>query len=97
MQPSDVHFGVNLKDVRKKKRITLQRLADLSGVSLAVIKSTESEKHSTLPGLYNACCLAHAVGCSLDELCREPGKHTEADSYAFLIHIKDQIGEFFAA
>lgn len=97
MQTSDIRFGENLNRVRTDKGITVERLADKSGVSVATIKSTIRSRNSTLPGLYNAYCLADAVGCSLDELCRGPGKHTATDVLAFLASLKTQIDEFFAA
>ena len=97
MQLDDIHFGENLNRLRTDKGITVERLADKSGVSVATIKSAIRSHNSTLPGLYNAYCLATAIGCSLDELCRKPGKHTETDALAFRASLKTQIDEFFAA
>ena len=39
MQTSDIYFGENLNRVRTDKGITVERLADKSGVSVATIKS----------------------------------------------------------
>ena len=97
MQTSDIYFGENLNRVRTDKGITVERLADKSGVSVATIKSAIRSRNSTLPGLYNAYCLADAVGCSLDELCRRHGKHTATDAFAFLAHIRNEIDHYFAA
>ena len=54
MQLDDIHFGENLNRLRTDKGITVERLADKSGVSVATIKSAIRSHNSTLPGLYNA-------------------------------------------
>ena len=44
MQASENWFGANLRETRKNKGVTVQRLSDDSGVSQATIKNTESGK-----------------------------------------------------
>ena len=49
MQLDDIHFGENLNRLRTDKGITVERLADKSGVSVATIKSAIRSHNSTLP------------------------------------------------
>lgn len=57
---------MNLKELRKAKKLTQTQLSSLSNVSQGKICEYESGK--TLPRLDTAARLAKALGCSLDEL-----------------------------
>lgn len=59
-------FGERLKQVRRKKQITQEQLADLSGLDLSHIARIETAKRN--PKLTTLIILAQALQMSLSEL-----------------------------
>lgn len=91
MQTGKNWLGENLREARRNKKVTVQRLSDDSGVSLATIKNTESGK--SIPGADIVYYLAMALGCSVSTLYGEQDK----DTRAFLLSLRTQIDNFLAA
>ena len=59
-------FGRRLKQRRKELGLTQDKLGLLTGLSQTNITFYETEKRE--PGLFNAICIADALGVSLDWL-----------------------------
>lgn len=59
-------FPNNVRHYRKKKKLTIQQLHELSGVSCGHISDIESGK--CVPGLHTSRKLAKALDVSLEEL-----------------------------
>lgn len=58
---------MNLKQIRKGKKLTLKALSDLSGVPQRTIEDLERRNDGRVSTLIK---LADALNVSLDELCR---------------------------
>lgn len=58
-------WGKAMRAARQEKGLTMQELADRSGVSMWSIH--DYERHNHEPRLYNLVCLAGALGVTLDE------------------------------
>lgn len=67
-------FSLKIKKIRQEKKITLQELADLSGVSKSMISKIEREEKK--PTLQVAAQIAEALGTTLSALLDEPKKQT---------------------
>ena len=67
-------MGRRLRDLRKEKGWSQEKLAEESGVSIKAIRTTERSTHD--PSLFSAICLADALGCSLDYLVLGRGTYT---------------------
>ena len=63
-------FGINLKRMMKSKNITQVELSKAIGItqpSLSIYITGKSK-----PNIYKAYAIAKYIGCSIDELMREP-------------------------
>lgn len=60
---------MNVQKIRKEKGLTVQQLADLSGLSKRTVEQIIMRDKSTVD---NAIKLADALEVTLDELCRTP-------------------------
>lgn len=67
-------FSEKIKKIRQEKKITLQELAALSGVSKSMISKIEREEKK--PTLQVAAQIAEALGTTLSALLDEPKKQT---------------------
>jgi transcriptional regulator with XRE-family HTH domain len=61
-------LGERIKFRREKLGLTRNQLAEVSGLSRHLIYKYESDLHD--PSLFNATCIADALGVSLDYLAR---------------------------
>ena len=61
---------MNLKEIRTEKGLTQEELAARADVSRPFISQMESGNYS--PSLKTAQALAKALGCTVDDLIREP-------------------------
>ncbi len=59
-------FAVKLAELRTDRKLTKKQLSDLTGISQSLLGAYENS--GVEPGLFNAVCLADALGVSLDEL-----------------------------
>jgi transcriptional regulator with XRE-family HTH domain len=59
-------MGMRIRGVRKKKNMTMDTLAELSGLTRTSISNYENDK--SYPTLFNAICIADVLGVSLDWL-----------------------------
>lgn len=59
-------MGRRLRDLRKAKGWSQEKLAEEAGLSVKAIQTTERSTHD--PSLFSVICLADALGCSLDYL-----------------------------
>ena len=75
----------NLRKIRKQERLTMQALADLSGVSESAIGMYETGKRK--PSFEVLLRLSEALGCTVDELVREREDKTEEEELADLLHV----------
>lgn len=64
-------FGQRLRQARKKKGLSLEKLAKACGISLASVYNYD--RGGRLPNLYTAVCLADALGVSIDWLAGRDG------------------------
>lgn len=60
---------MNIQKIRKEKGLTVQQLADMSGLSKRTLEEIIRRDKCTVD---NAVKLADALGVTLDELCRTP-------------------------
>lgn len=60
---------MNIQKIRKEKGLTVQQLADMSGLSKRTLEEIIRRDKCTVD---NAIKLADALGVTLDELCRTP-------------------------
>ena len=67
----------NLRKIRKQERLTMQALADLSGVSESAIGMYETGKRK--PSFEVLLRLSEALGCTVDELVKEREDKTEEE------------------
>lgn len=65
-QAQDAHFGTAVRTRRAQLGVTLDQLADTSGVSAAALSRVERGLLS--PSLRNALAIARGLGCELSEL-----------------------------
>ncbi|WP_228728185.1 helix-turn-helix domain-containing protein [Brevibacillus composti] len=65
-------FGLNVKQARKEKGLTLQELSDRSGVSPSMLSMIEREEKN--PTLHVACQIAEALELTLSQLLGEQEK-----------------------
>lgn len=65
-----MNFSEKIKEMRQEKKISLQELADLSGVSKSMISKIEREEKN--PTLQVAAQIAEALGTTLSALLDEP-------------------------
>ena len=65
-----MNFSEKIKEIRQEKKISLQELADLSGVSKSMISKIEREEKN--PTLQVAAQIAEALGTTLSALLDEP-------------------------
>lgn len=65
-----MNFSERIKQIRQEKKISLQELADLSGVSKSMISKIEREEKN--PTLQVATQIAEALGTTLSALLDEP-------------------------
>ena len=56
----------NLKPIREQRKISQQELADISGISVRMIRYYESL--DAMPSIINAYKLSHILNVTLDEL-----------------------------
>lgn len=71
-------WGKAMRTARQEKGLTMQELADKSGVSMWSIH--DYERHNHEPRLYNLVCLADALGVTLDEyIGRETPRREESE------------------
>lgn len=66
----NMNFSTKIKEIRNKKKISLQKLSDLSGVSKSMISKIEREEKN--PTLQVAAQIAEALGTTLSSLLDEP-------------------------
>lgn len=59
-------FGEKLKELRKKKKITIKQLSEKSGLSIVSISFYENDKKK--PNLSNVQKLSFGLGCDFEEL-----------------------------
>lgn len=59
-------MGRRLRDLRKAKGWSQEKLAEKSGISIKAIQTAERSTHD--PSLFSVICIADALGCSLDYL-----------------------------
>lgn len=59
-------MGRRLRDLRKAKGWSQEKLAEKSGISVKAIQNAERDTHD--PSLFSVICIADALGCSLDYL-----------------------------
>ena len=57
---------LHLRELRKAQGLTQQQLADKAGVNVYSVNYAERGKG--LPGAYNLCLFAKALGCTLNDL-----------------------------
>lgn len=57
---------LHLAELRKAQGLTQKQLADKSGVNIKSVSS--AERGQGLPGAYNLCLFAKALGCTLNDL-----------------------------
>lgn len=62
----DITMGRRIKYARRKRCLTLEKLSEVSGLSIGAISGYENDKRD--PRLFNMICLADALGVSLDWL-----------------------------
>lgn len=67
------HFQEKIRDAKESQHLTIDQLAEKSGVPNSVVGRISSGSHPD-PKLINAAALCEALGLSLDELCglRQP-------------------------
>ena len=63
-------FGINLKRMMKSKNITQVELSKAIGITQPLLSIYITEK--TSPNIYKLHAMAEYIGCSIDELMREP-------------------------
>ena len=63
-------FGTNLKRMMKSKNITQVELSKAIGITQPLLSIYITGKSK--PNIYKAYAMAEYVGCSIDELMREP-------------------------
>ena len=64
-----MNIGKNIRDERTKKGMTQAALSAKSGVKTSML--CQIEKGTKVPSLGTALDIAKALGCTVDELCRE--------------------------
>lgn len=57
---------IHLRELRKAQGLTQRQLADKAGMSRKSVQS--AERGRSLPGAYNLCLFAQALGCTLNDL-----------------------------
>lgn len=62
------HFQAAIRDEKESRHLTIEQLAELSGVPYSVVGRISSGAHPD-PKLVNAAALCDVLGLSLDELC----------------------------
>ena len=68
-------LGKNLKDIRRKRGWSQQKLAEVAGLSYVTIAKIEQERAKE-PTIHSIVKLADALGVSIDEMIgRTPPKH----------------------
>jgi transcriptional regulator with XRE-family HTH domain len=65
-QPEGVLFGQRLRDVRQKRNVTQQQLADIAGMSLTYISNMENGLK--VPSLTTIIRIAVALDCKVMDL-----------------------------
>ena len=60
----------SIKEIRQSKNLTQKQVAEACGLSKSVFSRYESGERN--PSLRAAKALANVLGCSIDELLREP-------------------------
>ena len=73
LQEQDVRFGNAVRTRRTRLGVTLDQLAETSGVSAAALSRVERGLLS--PSLRNAVAIARGLGCELGELVEREGAH----------------------
>lgn len=63
----DLGIGKRAKDIRKAHRLTLQAVADRSGLAKSYVWELERGQN-TNPSIHTLIALSKALGCSLDAL-----------------------------
>lgn len=63
-------FGINLKRMMKSKNITQVELSKAIGITQPLLSIYITGKSK--PNIYKAYAMAKYIGCSIDELMREP-------------------------
>ena len=71
-------FGRGIVRMRDKRRLSVQELADRSGISYQTIWRIERGQHKD-PSLFTAARLARALSCSLDYLMDLYGEDDESE------------------
>ena len=61
-----MQITIHLRELREAQGLTQQQLADKAGMSINSLQSAERGK--SLPGAYNLCLFAKALGCTLNDL-----------------------------
>ncbi len=69
-------MGRRLRDLRKAKGWSQEKLAEKSGLSVKAIQTAERDTHD--PSLFSVICIADALGCSLDYLVLGRGNPNKA-------------------
>lgn len=78
-------FGKAMRAARKAKRLSMEALAEKSGVAIASIVRYERGEQS--PGLFNLVCLADTLGITIEEyIGRENPKNEELKFTREFIH-----------
>ena len=61
-----MQITIHLRELRKAQGLSQQQLADKAEMSIQSVQSVERGK--SLPGAYNLCLFAKALGCTLNDL-----------------------------
>ena len=61
-----MQITLHLTELRKAQGMTQQQLADKAGLPINSVSTVE--RGITLPGTYNLCLFAQALGCTLNDL-----------------------------
>ena len=65
-------FGTNLKRMMKSKNITQVELSKAIGITQPLLSIYIYITGKSKPNIYKAYAMAEYIGCSIDELMREP-------------------------
>jgi len=82
-------IGEELRDLRKNKRLTLDKLAEITGIAKATLSRIEN---NVVGGNYNTLKkISNALGITLEDLSGEKEGHEIAETHVEFVLLKNQL------